>query len=348
MRPDLPTRPDARARTSNENERMTDTKLIEGERLAPVGPIAGSPRRRLLARLGPSNPAAFPWVLMAPTLIVLFAFGIYPFLNALYIASQNIILSRPNSPRFFVGLYQYQAVIQDPEFWHALRITIWFTVQAVFIQFWLGLGLALLFRRILVGASVLRIFILIPMILPPLVAALIWRYMFYPGGGLVTYYAGGITRALGLGEIPFLSDPSIAFHTLVFVDVWEWTPFMFLMMTAGLASIPRQPYEAAEIDGASSWRVFWTITLPLLKPAILIAVIIRTMDAFRTYELIVVMTRGGPGNATTTLNVYLTKTGLEFFDASKAAAISLIMMMIIIVMSLIFIRAMRMRSQSAA
>ncbi len=327
---------------------MTDIKALAGRRFGIAERADRTRAASLLSRLGPSNPAAFPWVLMAPTLIVLFAFGIYPFLNALYIASQNVILSRPHSPRFFVGLYQYQAVIQDPEFWHALRTTIWFTVQAVFLQFWLGLGLALLFQRAVRGASILRIFILIPMILPPLVAALIWRYMFYPGAGLVTYYAGGVTRALGMGEIPFLSDPTIAFHTLVFVDVWEWTPFMFLMMTAGLASIPRQPYEAAEIDGASAWRVFWTITMPLLKPAILIAVIIRTMDAFRTYELIVVMTRGGPGNATTTLNVYLTKTGLEFFDASKAAAISLIMMMTIIVMSLVFIRAMRMRSQSAA
>lgn len=305
-------------------------------------------RQSFWSRLGPANPKAFPWVLMAPTLIVLVAIGVYPFLYAIYLASQNVILSKPYIPRFFVGLYQYQTVIQDPEFWNALRITLLFTVQAVFIEFWLGLGLALLFQRGLRGESIMRVFILVPMILPPLVAALIWRYMFYPGAGLVTYYAGGITRALGWGEIPFLSDPTIAFHTLVFVDVWEWTPYMFLMMTAGLASIPRQPYEAAEIDGASAWRVFWTITMPLLRPAILIAVVIRTMDAFRTYELITVMTRGGPGSATTTLNVYLTKTGLEFFDASKAAAISLIMMMIIIVMSLIFVRVLQARSGNAS
>ncbi len=306
------------------------------------------PRSRgMLARFGPSNRKVFPWVLMAPTLIILFGIGIYPFLYSLYIAGHNVILSKPYLPRIFVGLYQYHALIQDPEFWHALRTTLWFTVQAVFIEFWLGLGLALLFQRSLRGASVMRVFILIPMILPPLVAALIWRYMFYPGAGLVTYYAGGITRALGWGEIPFLSDPTIAFQTLIFVDVWEWTPFMFLMLSAGLASIPRQPYEAAEIDGASSWRVFWTITMPLLRPAILIAVVIRTMDAFRTYELIVIMTRGGPGNATTTLNVFLTKTGLEFFDASKAAALSLIMMMIIIVMSFVFIRVFRSRTEAA-
>lgn len=304
-------------------------------------------RRSVLARFGPSNRVVFPWVLMAPTLIILFAIGIYPFLYSLYIAGQNVILSKPYIPRYFVGLYQYQALMQDPEFWHALRTTLVFTLEAVFVEFWLGLGLALLFQRSLRGASIMRLFILIPMILPPLVAALIWRYMFYPGAGLVTYYVGGITRALGLGEIAFLSDPTIAFQTLVFVDIWEWTPFMFLMLSAGLASIPRQPYEAAEIDGASSWRVFWTITMPLLRPAILIAVVIRTMDAFRTYELIVIMTRGGPGNATSTMNIFLTKTGLEFFDASKAAALSLIMMMIIIVMSFVFIRVFRSKTEVA-
>jgi multiple sugar transport system permease protein len=304
-------------------------------------------RRGLLSRVGPSNRKVFPWLLMAPTLIILFSIGIYPFLYALYIAGHNVVLSKPYMPRYFVGLDQYHAVIQDKDFWQALGTTVWFTVEAVFLEFWLGLGLALLFQRQIRGESVFRLLILIPMILPPLVAALIWRYMFYPGAGLVSYYVGGITRAFGWGDVPFLSDPHIAFQTLVFVDVWEWTPFMFLMMSAGLASIPRQPYEAAEIDGASAWRVFWTITMPLLRPAILIAVIIRTMDAFRTYELIVIMTRGGPGNATTTLNVYLTKTGLEFFDASKAAAISLLMMMVIILMSFVFIRVFRSRTEVA-
>lgn len=314
---------------------------------APGRPSATRPRSGFLARFGPSNKRVFPWVLMAPTLIILFAIGVYPFLYALYMAGQNIILSKPYLPRFFVGSYQYQSVIQDPEFWHALRVTLIFTVEAVFIEFWLGLGLALLFKRAIRGASVFRLLILIPMILPPLVAALIWRYMFFPGAGLVTHYIGGLASFFGFSEPPFLSSPNWALQTLIFVDIWQWTPFMFLMMTAGLASIPRQPYEAAEIDGASSWRVFWTITMPLLRPAILIAVVIRTMDAFRTYELIVVMTRGGPGNATTTLNVLLTKTGLEFFDASRASAISLLMMLIIIVMSFVFIRVFRSRTEVA-
>jgi multiple sugar transport system permease protein len=311
---------------------------------------AGSaPRRKgFLATFGPQNRKVFPWVLMAPTIVILAGIGIFPFIYALVLAGSNVILSKPYLPRMFVGLYQYQALIQDDDFWHALRLTAIFTVEAVFIEFWLGLGLALLFRRHIVGKSVLRVFILLPMILTPLVVGLIWRYMFFPGAGLVTYYVGGFLSHFGVKSLPFLADPQWALQTVIFVDVWEWTPFMFLILSAGLASIPAQPYEAAEIDGASSWRVFWTITMPLLRPSILIALVIRTMDAFRTFDTIRVMTQGGPGNGTTTLNVWLTKVGFEFFDASKAAALSLMMMLMIIVLSFIFIRVFRARTELAA
>ena len=294
------------------------------------------------------NKRVFPWLLMAPTILILAGIGIYPFVYALYIASHNIILSKPYLKRVFVGLYQYQNLIQDPGFWQSLRLTAIFTTEAVFIEFWFGLGLALLFQRRLVGAPLLRVLILLPMIIPPLVVGLIWRYMFFPGAGLVTYYIGGLASKFGITSLPFLGDPTWALQTVIFVDIWEWTPFMFLILSAGLASIPAQPYEAAEIDGASSWRVFWTITMPLLRPAILIAVAIRTMDAFRTFDTIRVMTQGGPGNATMTLNLSLTKTGLEFFDASKAAALSLIMMLMIIVMTFIFVRMLRVRTEAAA
>jgi multiple sugar transport system permease protein len=321
---------------------MTELTLTE----TSVAPIR---RRGLLVRFGPQNKRVFPWLLIAPSIIVLAGIGIYPFLYALYIAAHNIVLSKPYLPRIFVGLYQYQSLIQDPNFWQSVKLTAIFTVEAVFIEFWLGLGLALLFRRHILGASIFRLLILLPMIIPPLVVGLIWRYMFFPGAGLVTYYIGGTANALfGVESLPFLADPRWALQTIIFVDVWEWTPFMFLILTAGLASIPRQPYEAAEIDGASSWRVFWTITMPLLRPAILIAVVIRTMDAFRVFELIRVMTQGGPGNSTTTLNIMLTKTGLEFFDASRAAALSLLMMMVIIVFSFIFIRVFRSNTDVAS
>lgn len=284
------------------------------------------------------NRGYFPWLLMGPTLLILLVVGLFPFGYSIYLASTNIILSKPYLDTFFVGLEQYQDLMQDADFFNALRVTMVFTVSAVFLQFWAGLGLALLFQRQIKGKAFYRLAILLPMVVPPLVVGLIWKYMLFPNTGLISYYSNTFADFLGVSPPAFLSSPSSALQTLIFIDVWQWTPFMFLILSAGLAAIPNEPYEAAEIDGASSWRVFWTITMPMLKPAILIALVIRTMDAFRTYDQIAVLTAGGPGNATETLNIWLTNLAFKFFDVSKAAALSLIIFVMILVMSFVFVR----------
>lgn len=284
------------------------------------------------------NRSFFPWLLMAPTLIILLAVGLFPFGYSLYLAGTNIILSKPYLDTAFVGLEQYQDIVQDKDFFHSLWVTGVFTISTVFIEFWAGLGLALLFRRNIGAKSVYRLAILVPMVVPPVVVGLIWQYMLFPNSGLLSYYCGQIAAALGVAPPSFLSQTGSALRTLIMVDVWQWTPFMFLILHAGLASIPNEPYEAAEIDGARPWRIFWTITMPLLKSSILIALVIRTMDAFRTYDTIAVLTAGGPGNATETLNIMLTNQGFKFFDASRAAALSLIMFVIILALSSIFVR----------
>jgi len=282
--------------------------------------------------------AWFPWVLMAPALIILLVLGIFPFVYSLYLAVHNIILSKPYLETEFVGVYQFHELVQERQFLNALKVTAIFTFTTVFIEFWAGLGLALLFRRRIVGKPLFRLCILLPMVIPPVVVGLMWRYLLFPHSGLVTYYAGAVAGFFGLPAPEFLSAPSSALQTLIMIDVWQWTPFIFLILHAGLASLPPEPYEAAEIDGASAWRVFWTITLPMLKPSIMIALVIRTMDAFRTYDTIAVMTKGGPGNATETLNILLTNIGFDFFNVSKAAALSFIILVIIITLSFFFIR----------
>lgn len=284
------------------------------------------------------NRGYFPWLLMSPTLLILLVVGIFPFGYSIYLASTNIILSKPYLDTFFVGLEQYQDLMQDPDFFNALRITMVYTFSAVFTEFWAGLGLALLFQRSIRGKAAYRLAILLPMVIPPLVVGLLWKYMLFPDSGLISYYSNAIAGFLGVSPPAFLSSPSSALQTLIFIDVWQWTPFMFLILSAGLAAIPPEPYEAAEIDGASSWRVFWTITMPMLRPAILIALVIRTMDAFRTYDQIAVLTSGGPGNSTETLNIWLTNLGFRFFNVSKAAALSLVIFVIILVMSFVFVK----------
>lgn len=280
----------------------------------------------------------FPWLLMAPTLLILLAVGLFPFGYSIWLSTHDIILSKPYLEVSFVGVAQFQEIVQDPDFFNALRVTAIFTVGAVFIEFWAGLGLALLFRRRFRGKALYRLAILVPMVLPPVVVGLVWQYLLFPNSGLVSYYAGQLAGFLGVAPPSFTSDPASALRTLVFVDAWQWTPFMFLILHAGLAAIPPEPYEAAEIDGASAWRIFWTITMPMLKSSILIALVIRTMDAFRTFDTIAVLTQGGPGNSTETLNIWLANLGFKFFEASKAAALSLVMFVLILALSSIFIR----------
>ena len=287
---------------------MRLSRSLQRDALGQVGGAAvasSNPRRRRLVHAKPTEQARsmkqivgiqhrpyFPWLLMGPTLAILLAVGLFPFGYSLYLAGTNIVLSKPYLPRLFMGLGQYQDLVADSEFANSLRVTVVFTFSAVFIEFWAGLGLALLFHRSIAGKSIYRLGILIPMIVPPVVVGLIWKYLTYPHSGLVTYFSGQFLALFGLPPFPFFASSSTSLATLIFVDVWQWTPFMFLILHAGLSSMPNEPYEAAEIDGASPLRIFWTITLPLLKPSILIALVIRTMDAFRTYDTIAILNSG--------------------------------------------------------
>jgi multiple sugar transport system permease protein len=293
------------------------------------------------AKMAIQNRKGFPWLLLSPTLVVLAFLGLFPFIYAMRIAAFNISISKPYLPQVFVGLGQYKDLVQDENFINSLRVTLIFTFEAVFIQFWAGLGIAMLFRRRIILKSLFRVCILVPMVLTPVVVGLMWRFLLYPHAGAVTYYTEQLARLFGLTPPQFLANPRLALQTLIFIDIWEWTPFMFLILSAGLASQPPEPYEAAMVDGASKWFIFRTITMPLLKQSILIALLMRTMDAFRTFDTIFVLTEGGPGNSTETLNIFLTHLGFKFFYTSKAAAMALIMLVMIIAMSFAFIKILR-------
>ncbi len=289
----------------------------------------------------------FPWLLLTPALVVLALLGLFPFVYAIRIAAFNISISKPYLPQFFVGLAQYAELVRDPNFLNALRVTIVYTVEAVFIQFWAGLGIALLFRRRIILKGLFRVCILVPMVITPVVVGLMWRFLLYPHAGILTYYLEQISTFLGLTPPQLLANPRSALQTLIFIDIWEWTPFMFLILHAGLSSLPSEPFEAAMVDGASKWHIFRTLTMPLLKQSILIALLIRTMDAFRTFDTIFVLTEGGPGNSTETLNIFLTHLGFKFFHTSEASAMSLIMLVMIIAMSFAFIKILRKEEPSS-
>lgn len=283
----------------------------------------------------------FPWLLMMPTLAVLGLIGLFPFGYAIYLAGRKLILSKMYLPNPFVGLANFQFLMQDPTFIHALFITLVITLEAVFIEFWLGLGLATLAQRNIRGKGFFRVCLLVPMAITPVVTGLMWRFMLYPGAGLIPYYGKQLANLFGRETFPELLSVNYALQTIVAVDVWQWTPFMFLIFLAGLASIPPEPYEAARIDGASPWFIFRSVTLPLLRPMILIAILIRTMDVFRIFDKVFVLTSGGPGDATETLAYYLYRSGFKFFHASRGAAIALIALVIIVGFSFLFVKLLR-------
>ncbi len=208
-------------------------------------------------------------------------------------------LTRPQSFRF-VGLANYRDLVSDDRFWNSVQVQFRLSSATVLAQLALGLGLALLLNRSLPFREVLRTAFILPMVLPPIIVAIIWKILFTP---LLTPL-NLLTVPLGLQQPSWLTDPGLALWAIVVADVWEWTPFTTLILVAALQMLPRDPLEAARVDGASAWQRFRWIVLPLLRPALVVAGLFRLIDSFKAFPLIFVMTGGGPGVATEPTNYY--------------------------------------------
>ncbi|MCY1296441.1 L-arabinose transport system permease protein AraP [compost metagenome] len=201
----------------------------------------------------------------------------------------------------------------------------------------LGLGLALLLDRFIRRLTFLKTVLMIPMMLPPIAVAITWKIIYEPQFGVLNE----IMFRLGLPLQAWAGDVNLAMFSIIVADVWQWTPFIFLLMLAGLASLPVEPYEAAALDGASSWRQFWDLTLPFLKPVIAIALLLRVMDALRLFDLVFILTGGGPADRTKVLSLYIYQVAYRFADPGYAAAISLFVLFVTIVLSTWFMKRMR-------
>jgi multiple sugar transport system permease protein len=281
----------------------------------------------------------FQYISLAPTVITLLILTIFPTLFLLFVVFHNVTIGEAANARF-VGLDNFIRVASDPTFWNAFLNTIVLTVSSVAVEFSLGLGLALLLQRITYGASLIKTFLLIPMMLPPIAVAISWKLMLQPEFGVINdilYRTGieGLLFKMGLikGPILWASGEATAMMSMIIVDVWQWTPFVFLMFLAGLAALPTEPYEAAELDGASAWRQFWDITWPLLRPITALVLLLRILDAFRIFDNIYVITRGGPAGSTDTLSYYLYRVAFRNFDLGYAAVISLVMLAVTVIFS---------------
>jgi multiple sugar transport system permease protein len=271
------------------------------------------------------------YVLLAPTIILLLVLTVYPLIFALAAALQTVNVR--SGARNFVGLGNFIRIFKDPLFLNALKNTAIYTVSGVSVEFVLGMAFALILTERFRARNIFRTIFLTPMMLPPIVVAIIFKIIYMQQYGVANW----LLSLVGIKGMLWEAGPKTALFSLILVDIWEWTPFMFLILLAGMQSIPEDPYEAAKVDGASWFQVFRHITFPLLTPAVLIALLLRLMDTLRIFDQVFVMTGGGPANATETLSLYVYQTGFRFFDVGYATAMSFILLILTTVISTFFI-----------
>ncbi|BAS28044.1 hypothetical protein LIP_2203 [Limnochorda pilosa] len=283
---------------------------------------------------------AAPWVL--PAVVVLFVITILPTLFLFYTSLHHWELGYPWEAREFAGLVNFVDLWSDRQFLQSLRTTAIYVVSTVGVELILGFALALfLSQRRLWGKGVLVATLVIPMTVTPSIAGLIWRLYFNPNYGMVNYFMGTLA-----GVEPNWYGADLALASVVLVDIWQWTPFVALILLAGLSALPRTPYEAALVDGASGWATLRYITLPLLRPIILVALILRSMDSLKMFDVVFSLTGGGPGNATEVLSMQVYRTG--FYQTGwvgYASAMAMILLVVIILVSQLFVRVLGSRRE---
>ncbi|HEX7998242.1 MAG TPA: sugar ABC transporter permease [Pyrinomonadaceae bacterium] len=275
-----------------------------------------------------------PYLLLAPALFVLLALSIYPLIYAVKVSFQ---VGTGAGAQW--SLQNFARLASDRFFLEALKHTLVYAVVALTLEFLFGLALAVLLSSRLRGRGFFRAALLVPMMLPPVVVGVVWRLMLNPNFGAIN----GTLKGFGAGTdaLTWTASPRLALISVIMVDVWQWTPFMFLVLLAGLQAIPQEPYEAALIDGSSAWQTFRHVTLPLLKPAILIALLLRTMDLLRVFDQIFILTEGGPAFATETISLYIYRAAFRFSDFGYAAAMSFVLLILTNSISLLYIRLLR-------
>ncbi|MER6506024.1 sugar ABC transporter permease [Nonomuraea sp. NPDC001636] len=276
------------------------------------------------ARLGEPGTA---WLFLAPALLLLAGMLLYPILYTAWVSVSDFDLAS-FQPSGWVGWRHYEAVLRDPGFLDSLRVTGVYLVIALPLQMVLGFAIAFLLNVAWRGRGVLRALFLIPMVVAPVVAGGVWRMLLDPLWGVVNYALG----LVGVGPVEWIGDPTLAMVSLIVIDTWRWTPFVVLIASAGIMALPGDVYEAAKSDGAGRWAILRRITLPLLVPVMAAAFVVRWLGAVKMFDIALAATRGGPGNSTNVINLYIYEKGfrsLEFGSASSMATIVLVLTMLI-------------------
>lgn len=309
----------------------TDDLGLQEARLADAGRATAKTRSKNSIRRGEER---FGWVMISPAMIALLLVATAPLVTLIVMGFYRIDLIgfRPDG---FIGLENYRELIEDSRFWFSFRIMVIYTVTSVVFQVVVGMALAMALFRPLRGQAILRVALLLPMILAPVVVGLSWRTL------ILTQDYGildAVFQAVGLGSHPWLTHPTWALVSVILIHTWQWTPFAFLVFTASLHAMSPEPFEAAMLDGASGWQRFRDLTLPMLRPTIAVVVILRTMIALRAFDAIYSATGGGPGTATEILNLYAYRISFTSLRLGYGATLGTVLILVTLIASMLIYR----------
>jgi len=277
----------------------------------------------------------FKWLLVAPAVTLILAITIYPLAYSVWVAFVNFDFQIPGHA--FVGMQNFEQVVEDPVARSSLLTTVILTAANVMLEFLLGLGLALAMAKTFRGRGVIMLILIVPLFISPVIVGQFWSLILQKPYGPFDYL---VSQMFGPTQVSWLTGNPWKFISLIVADVWQWTPFMFVILLAGLTSVSPELYEAAELDGVSRWQTFWNITLPQIAPIILVAVAFRLLDAVKLFDIIFIMTGGGPGTSTYTTSFYLYQIGFQQFHLSQATAGSWIFLILTAAIIMVLVRRM--------
>ena len=308
---------------------MTGTTIEHAARATPP---------QVARRIRGLSDRAIAWIFVAPTIFLLLAINIFPLLWTIYLSFTNFRANRPNAEVKWIGTRNYERILGDADIWLTMQATAHFLFWTLVLQVLIGFALAWLINQKFKGNDLWTTIIVLPMMLSPAVVGNFWTFLYQPQIGLFNYVVAFFTGA-DPTSFTMIGDVSLAPWAIVIVDTWMWTPFVMLICLAGLRSIPESIYEAAECDRASKWRQFWTITVPMVLPFLMLAVLFRGIENFKMFDLVVQLTGGGPGNTTTLTSIDLKREAFEKWRTGYSSAYAIILFVTVFGLASIYVKA---------
>jgi multiple sugar transport system permease protein len=322
------------------NDRLEDPSAMseQSETMRVMEKVAAGTPRPVAVRIKGLSDRTITWLFVAPTIALLLAINIFPLIWTIYLSFTNFFANRPNAKILNVGIRNYQRILTDPDIWAAMQVTAHFVIWTIVIETVVGFTLAYLIDKKFRGHGFWTTVILLPMMLSPAVVGNFWKFLYQPQIGLFNHVLSLVT-GMDPSSFQMIGDINLAPWSIVIVDAWMWTPYVMLICLAGLRSIPDYIYEAAEVDRASTWRQFWSITLPMSMPFIMLAVLFRGIENFKMFDMVNLLTSGGPGSTTEVASITLKRQAFESWRTGYSSALAIILFVTVFGLANIYVKA---------